>query len=183
MTDSRSTPHGGPCENTDREIYREREGDYYADSIHVTEGGGIGINCGGMVYVKPLREWHKLAGGEVTPAPPSAVAELKKLTNSDDWNNAVEWNGDISGMRRRLTWLLDLAEQNASQLDNLRKSTQSESAAPDYRKCFTALVTLLPMAKAAIPHPRCTVAYAASIAQADQAIHEALHPETPHVER
>lgn len=25
------------CKNTDREIYREREGDYYADSVHVTE--------------------------------------------------------------------------------------------------------------------------------------------------
>jgi hypothetical protein len=54
---------GGPCENTDREIWREREGDYYADSIHVTEEGNIGIDCGGYVYVKPIREWHKLAGG------------------------------------------------------------------------------------------------------------------------
>lgn len=47
--------------NTDREIWREREGDYYADSIHVTEQGGIGINCGGHVIVKPVREWHRLA--------------------------------------------------------------------------------------------------------------------------
>jgi hypothetical protein len=54
-------PDGPGVKNTDREIWREREGDYYADSIHVTEGGGIGINCGGMVYVKPLREWHRLA--------------------------------------------------------------------------------------------------------------------------
>lgn len=49
------------AQNTDREIWREREGDYYADSIHVTKGGGIGLNCGGMVYVKPVREWHKSA--------------------------------------------------------------------------------------------------------------------------
>lgn len=49
------------CENTDRELWREREGDYYADSIHVTQGGGIGINCGGCVIVKPLRAWHELA--------------------------------------------------------------------------------------------------------------------------
>ena len=49
------------------------------------------------------------------------------------------------------------------------------SSKENYRKCFTALVTLLPMAKAAIPHPSCTVAYAVSIAQADQAINEALH--------
>jgi len=44
--------------NTDREIWREREGDYYADSIHVTDSGGIGINCGGHVIVAPIRKWH-----------------------------------------------------------------------------------------------------------------------------
>lgn len=49
------------CTNTDRELWRERDGDFYADSIHVTEGGGIGINCGGNVFVKPLRGWHLLA--------------------------------------------------------------------------------------------------------------------------
>jgi len=48
------------CQNTDRELWREREGDYYADSIHVTEQGGIGINCGGHVLVRTLREWHGL---------------------------------------------------------------------------------------------------------------------------
>jgi hypothetical protein len=49
------------CENTDRELWREREGDYYADSIHVTKEGGIGINCGGYVIVKSLKGWHELA--------------------------------------------------------------------------------------------------------------------------
>lgn len=48
-------------ENTDRELWRERPDDYYADSVHVTEQGGIGINCGGMVYVKTPREWHAAA--------------------------------------------------------------------------------------------------------------------------
>lgn len=51
----------GQAANTDRELWREREGDYYADSIHVTERGGIGINCGGTVIVMPLREWHNAA--------------------------------------------------------------------------------------------------------------------------
>ena len=46
--------------NTDRELWRESDS-YYADSIHVTADGGIGINCGGHVFVKPLREWHALA--------------------------------------------------------------------------------------------------------------------------
>lgn len=49
----------GPCVNTDRELWREREGDYYADSIHVTEDGCIGINCGGSVIVMPARAWHE----------------------------------------------------------------------------------------------------------------------------
>jgi hypothetical protein len=52
------------CLNTDREIWRgpdEGCGDYYADSIHVTKQGGIGINVGGRVIVMPLRDWHALA--------------------------------------------------------------------------------------------------------------------------
>ena len=53
--------YGGPCLNTDKELWREREGDYYADSIHVTEGGGIGMNCGGCVIVQPIRKWHEAA--------------------------------------------------------------------------------------------------------------------------
>jgi hypothetical protein len=51
--------------NTDRELWREPSippgMEYYAPSIHVTEGGGIGIDVGGLVFVKPLREWHRLA--------------------------------------------------------------------------------------------------------------------------
>jgi len=64
--------------DTDREIYREREDDYYADSVHVTEGGGLGINCGGMVYVKPLREWHRLAAESET----AEIALLRKACDA-----------------------------------------------------------------------------------------------------
>lgn len=49
------------CKNTDVEIWREREGDFYSPSIHVTEGGGIGLDVGGHVIVKPIRDWHNLA--------------------------------------------------------------------------------------------------------------------------
>ena len=52
------------AKNTDRELYREPDtggGSYYSDSIHVTQSGGIGINCGGHVIVLPLRKWHALA--------------------------------------------------------------------------------------------------------------------------
>lgn len=62
----------GPAKNTDRELYREPDttgcGDFYSDSIHVTEAGGIGIDCGGYVIVKPLRDWHALAKKEL-PSP------------------------------------------------------------------------------------------------------------------
>ena len=61
------------AENTDREIWREREGDYYADSIHVTQQGRIGINCGGHVIQMPVRDWHRLAS---TTAQSEAVQKL-----------------------------------------------------------------------------------------------------------
>jgi hypothetical protein len=60
------------CENTDRELWRgpdEGCGDYYADSIFITKEGTLGINCGGSVYVKSIREWHKLAGGPIVGLP------------------------------------------------------------------------------------------------------------------
>ena len=44
--------------NTDVEIWREKEGDPYSPSIHVTQSGGIGINAGGFVIVAPIRKWH-----------------------------------------------------------------------------------------------------------------------------
>lgn len=47
------------CKNTDKEIWREHSKDYYADSIHVTEGGGIGINCRGHVIVASVQKWHE----------------------------------------------------------------------------------------------------------------------------
>ncbi len=48
--------------NTDREIWREKEKDFYSPSIHVTEQGEIGINVGGYVIVKPIQDWHKCQG-------------------------------------------------------------------------------------------------------------------------
>lgn len=46
--------------NTDKEIWREKEGDFYSDSIHVTKDGGIGINVSGHVVVKTVQKWHQL---------------------------------------------------------------------------------------------------------------------------
>jgi hypothetical protein len=87
--------------NTDREIWRERPDDFYADSIHVTKEGFIGINCGGYVYVKPVGEWHKLAGGKEAMQParePSSKEQIAREAferwhqgGSSDSAGAVLW--------------------------------------------------------------------------------------------
>ncbi len=46
------------CVNRDQELWREQPGDFYSNSIHVTEAGGIGINVGGKVLVAPAKRWH-----------------------------------------------------------------------------------------------------------------------------
>jgi len=46
--------------NTDKELWREKPGDYYSDSIHITEHSEIGISCGGHIVAAPLRNWHKV---------------------------------------------------------------------------------------------------------------------------
>ena len=51
----------GCAENTDRELWRKTPDDYYSPSIHVTEGGGIGITIGGFVIVKSVEWWHQMA--------------------------------------------------------------------------------------------------------------------------
>jgi hypothetical protein len=55
-----ANPTDAAAINTDRELWREKESDYYAPSIHVTASGGIGINVGGTVIVHTLRTWHLL---------------------------------------------------------------------------------------------------------------------------
>lgn len=54
---------GDSALNTDRELWRGTDpaGDYYADSVFVTDWGGIGIQTGGFNVVKTPREWVDLA--------------------------------------------------------------------------------------------------------------------------
>jgi len=47
------------CINTDKELWREPPGDFYSDSIHVTEDCEIGIDHKGHVFVALLHEWHR----------------------------------------------------------------------------------------------------------------------------
>lgn len=89
--------------NTDREIWRgadEGNGSYYADSIHVTIGGAIGIDCGGHVIVRPVRDWHHLAVRDnepsVTPADiEKMIAEFdpSRVTKCDDGTLRTYYSG------------------------------------------------------------------------------------------
>lgn len=50
-----------PAKTTDTELWRgpaDGRGDAYADRVFVTEGGGIGIDCGGRCAVMPPKSWH-----------------------------------------------------------------------------------------------------------------------------
>jgi hypothetical protein len=66
------------CENTDKEIWRRVKNDYYSPSIHVTENGGIGINCRGHVIVAPLENWFT-AGRLCFPLEPKHASLKWKL--------------------------------------------------------------------------------------------------------
>ena len=46
--------------NTNTELFREIKDDYYSPSIHVTKNGKIGMDVGGYVYEKTIKEWHSL---------------------------------------------------------------------------------------------------------------------------
>lgn len=86
---------GYAVNNTDRELWREREGDFYADSIFVTKEGAIGIKCGGFVIIRPLREWHALALADVAKLPVSFIAEQLSAPSA-----AVHLRAEPSGPKR-----------------------------------------------------------------------------------
>ena len=83
--------------NTDKLLWREREDDYYADSVHITEGGGLGIDCGGTVFVMPLKGWHFLAE-EALKYKGDLVDELAKALQfyKDAWSYKL--NGRYGGL-------------------------------------------------------------------------------------
>ena len=72
------------AKNTDRELWREIEDDHYSVSVHVTQDGKIGMNVGGSVIVKTVREWHDTTShlpvlSEANgPEPICCCAEAKK---------------------------------------------------------------------------------------------------------
>lgn len=59
-------PDDRVARNTDQTLWVEPPATPFApqNSIHVTEGGGIGIQVGGTIIVKPLRDWFDMAASE-----------------------------------------------------------------------------------------------------------------------
>ena len=55
----------GAFMNTDTEIWREVDGDFYAPSIFKTQSGSIGINVAGNCIVMDVRAWHALASAKM----------------------------------------------------------------------------------------------------------------------
>lgn len=53
-----------PNQNTDTEIFREVPDDYCSPSMFATKDGKIGIDVGGIVIIKSLRDWHALHAQE-----------------------------------------------------------------------------------------------------------------------
>lgn len=57
-------------ENTDTHLWPIVSQDLLADSLHITAGGALGINCGGHVIVREIRDWHELASRELPKPEP-----------------------------------------------------------------------------------------------------------------
>lgn len=75
----------GAYENTDRELWRAPDvtgnGSFYSDRVHVTAGGGIGMNVGGYVIVMRPKEWHAACkeSAELRTRLDGAEAEIARL--------------------------------------------------------------------------------------------------------
>jgi hypothetical protein len=83
--------------NTDKEIWREIEGEYYSPSIFVTKQGKIGINVGGVVYVQSVEKWHQQA---------DRIAELEKQLTFQP-NQTLACPSYLSGLTPQIKELSD----------------------------------------------------------------------------
>lgn len=102
------------CDNTDREIWRRTPGDFYSPSIHVTDGGAIGMEVGGYVIVASPESWHAFC--KISEAADDLEAWLSKNTGTnDDW--PIEIKGDKDGAEQ----LAELLTKLKTALEPLRK--------------------------------------------------------------
>lgn len=96
------------CQNEDRQLWQESDENGHR-SLHVTKGGGIGINVGGSVWVMPLAKWHKLAVDSEAKATPTYLEEHSKL-----WAEAVKLQQELYRKNQSLQCEVDrLSRDNA----------------------------------------------------------------------
>jgi hypothetical protein len=107
---------GGPVVNTDRHLWPDvSDPGAIRESIFVTAEGGIGINVGGYIYVKPLREWHNLAGGTTAflpvPDPPEVIPSNEETQAKDaQIERFAETLSEAYGLLERAHSILSIRE-------------------------------------------------------------------------
>lgn len=118
-----------PAKNTDRELYREPKGDlpsdYYANSVHVTEDGRIGMSVGGTVTTLPIAEWHRHALAGLLP---NSDAREEGVRQAIEWLRAgYEYGAGPEWRERGAEWIAErLVEERGERLP--RKLTEVEQA-------------------------------------------------------
>lgn len=116
--------------NTDREIWREHNEDYYSPSIFVTERGGIGINVGGYVIVAPVKKWHDaLRQFELTA--PEAESPAVPPAQEVEWTPEEIANFDAQASEPLEEPTADLV-RCMTQAECAQRSPQPAGAEPDF---------------------------------------------------
>lgn len=139
-------PTHGQGTSNDRELWREHhpEGDaysYYAPSIHVTEGGGIGINVDGTVHVRTLREWHKLAALERHSIPGGAAGYRPAIVEFPDGGYAQMVLEDTAIVHAEQMVVTALRRMGSPQIDGELLGFQWELAASPPPSVWMAIDT------------------------------------------
>lgn len=141
-------------ENTDKEIWREKEDDFYSPSIHVTNTGGIKIAVSGKAILMSVRDWHCLQGRLKlqTDIAIGAKGIAKQLQDElDDYHNAEKFVNDpphdqvccgcVAILRKQIQQLkVELKEIKDIYLGQIRVIARSRMAHKEKVERMVALV-------------------------------------------
>jgi len=111
------------AENTDKKIWQENPDDAYSPTIHVTQHGGIGINVGGYVMVKPVREWHRV--GLAHDSLVAALGAARRLGNV----GYLQGEADIQGREKCGDRMFCKREEIEAQIDAALELAKGDKAA------------------------------------------------------
>jgi hypothetical protein len=69
--------------NTDKELWRTVEGDYYSKhKLYLTESGGLTLCEGGTCITLPPEDWFKLAGKRFQTVQPVDMSEVERVAKA-----------------------------------------------------------------------------------------------------